>query len=503
VTLRRAVSARGGHLQAVGRLLAACGLLAGCGGQAGRSTGAGPGQASHFARVPDGDWPTFDYNAHRSGVGPNRTGITRANLGKLKTRVVPINGVADSSPIQAHGLKIHGRRHDVDFVTTTYGRTIAFEPGTGARLWEYAPRAVGDLQGSHQITTATPVLDPNRRYVYAATPTGFIHKLAIATGHQVWKARVTWDATREKIEGGLNVSGRYVIAATGGYIGDAPVYQGHVALIDRRNGHLVRVWNSLCSNRHHLIHPPGSCPASDSAIWARAGAVVEPGSRRLLVATGNGPFNGHTNWGDSVLELNPDASRLLHNWTPNNQAQLNSSDLDLGATAPAILPGTSLAVQGGKAPKLTLLDLKRLDGTRGGADSKTGVQLQTLAAPASVYTAPVAFRQGGHDYVVVATYQAIAGYKLSRGRLHQIWLQHVGGSSPVIAGGPMFVYDPGGGRLRVMNPVSGKVLSSLAAASGHWSSPIVVGGRIVLPVGGSVSDNATSGEVLVYYLPGR
>jgi hypothetical protein len=31
----------------------------------------------------------------------------------------------------------------------------------------------------------------------------------------------------------------------------------------------------------------------------------------------------------------------------------------------------------------------------------------------------------------------------------------------------------------------------------------VVGGRVILPVGGSTSDNALSGKVLIYHLPGR
>jgi len=43
-----------------------------------------------------------------------------------------------------------------------------------------------------------------------------------------------------------------VLAATGGYIGDAPPYQGHVAVIDARTGRIVGVWNALCSNRRAL-----------------------------------------------------------------------------------------------------------------------------------------------------------------------------------------------------------------------------------------------------------
>src|SRR5205807_10068365 len=171
-------------------------------------------------------------------------------------------------------------------------------------------------------------------------------------------------------------------------------------------GRIVHVWNSLCSNRHRLI-APGSCPATDSAIWARSGAVIEPGSRRILVATGNAPFNGSTNWGDSVLELTPDASRLLHNWTPRDQAQLNAGDTDLGSTAPALLGvahGRRLAVQGGKAGRLDLLDLDRLNGTRGGAGARLGGQLQSIATPASdqVFSAPAVWMHGGRTYVFVA-----------------------------------------------------------------------------------------------------
>jgi hypothetical protein len=296
-----------------------------------------------------------------------------------------------------------------------------------------------------------------------------------------------------------------VLVTTGGYFGDQPTYQGHLAVISRTTGRIARVFNSLCSNRHHLLSPPSSCPASDSAIWARSGAVVEPASGRLLVATGNGPFDGHTNWGDSVLELTADGRSLLHNWTPTDHAALDHDDLDLGSTAPALIKGTSLAAQGGKSGKLALFDLSRLNGTTGRAGPKTGGQLQTLAAPgaAPLFSAPLSFTRAGRTYLVVADGSATAGYELSHRRLHQVWEQPTAGTSPVIAGGLLFVYDHTAGRLRVMNPTSGRSLASLPASPGHWSSPTVEGGRVILPVGGSTEDNARSGKVLIYHLPGR
>ena len=171
-------------------------------------------------------------------------------------------------------------------MTTTYGRTVAIDPGTGAKLWEYVPPDISSYEGSAQITNATPIADPDRDFVYAASPGGQIHKLAVATGREIrsghWPVRITLDAHREKITSSLNISGRSVIATTGGYIGDAPPYQGHVVVIDRASGHIFHVWNSLCSNRHRLI-VPSTCAASDSAIWARSGAVIEPGTGRILV----------------------------------------------------------------------------------------------------------------------------------------------------------------------------------------------------------------------------
>jgi len=375
-------------------------------------------------------------------------------------------------------------------------------------LWEFTPSDIGSYRGSAQVTTANPVVDPDRRYVYAASPDGLIHKLALATGTQVstahWPARITLLPAREKIAAALNISGRYIVAVTGGYYGDAPPYQGHVVLIDRASGAVAHVWNSLCSNRRY-IQQPTSCSASDSAIWARAGAVIEPGTGRILVATGNGPFNGRTDWGDSVLELTPHASTLLHNWTPTDQAQLTSNDEDLGSTAPALLPGTHLAIQGGKAGVLDLLDLDRLDGTAGGPGPRTGGQLQQLPSPGSdqVFTTPVVTTIGGRPYAFIADSSGTFAYVLgANSRLSIAWRHGTPGTSPVLAGSLLYVYDQRDGALVVRSPVSGQELISLPAGTGHWNSPIVVGGRIILPVGNYMT-HSSSGVLDIWHLPGR
>jgi hypothetical protein len=210
-----------------------------------------------------------------------------------------------------------------------------------------------------------------------------------------------------------------------------------------------------------------------------------------------------------VLELAPDASRLLQNWTPRNQAELNASDTDLGSTSPAVLPavrGRRLAVQGGKAGLLSLLDLNKLNGTSSGPGSRSGGELQNISTPGGdqVFTAPAVWSHPGGPYVFVADNSGTAAYALRFGpgpRLVTAWQNGSGGTSPVLAGGLLYVYDPGGA-LRVYAPARGALLASLPAASGHWNSPIVVGGRVILPTG-NANDHATTGELSVFHVPGR
>jgi hypothetical protein len=489
-------------------LAVAVAAAGGCGSAASMSATVPAGAAA--THVPDGDWTRFDYNAQRSGVGPADTGITSRNVRGLGRRQIHIDGTVDASAIQLHDIRVRGRARDVAIVTTTYGRTIAFDPGTGAKLWEFVPGDIGRYEGSYRITDATPVADPDRRWVYAASPDGRIHKLSVSTGQEVrsgrWPMKVTLDSTHEKLAAALNLNGRWLIATTGGYIGDAPPYQGHVLEIDRTTGAIHHIWNALCSNRYHLL-TPSSCPASDAAIWARSGAVVEPGTGRIYVATGNAPFNGSTDWGVSVLELSPTLS-LLSNWTPVNESEHNTNDTDVGSTAPALLPpvgGQRLAVQGGKDEHLYLLDLGRLNGANGRASGRKGGSLQRIPAPgpAEVLTAPVVWSHNGRSYVFVATDGGTAAYVLGGDRrLHTLWQHSTAGTSPVLAGGLLYVYDEVDGVLIVRNPLSGIQLASLPASQGHWNSPIAVGGRVILPEG-NANDHATSGTIDVYHLPGR
>ena len=216
-----------------------CGaLLTACGAAPSDRAPEGP----HANVTADGhDWTRFGWNAARTNAATDETGITAQNVATLQRQEVTLDGTVDASPIYLHAVPVKGATRDVFFVTTTYGKTLAIDAGDGTILWRYTPNAYGRWAGSRQITTATPVADPNRQFIYAASPDGHIQKLAVADGHAVWSTAITLLPEREKIASALNYDRGGVIATTGGYIGDAPPYQGHVAIVDAQTGRLTPV----------------------------------------------------------------------------------------------------------------------------------------------------------------------------------------------------------------------------------------------------------------------
>jgi hypothetical protein len=432
-------------------------------------------------------WPEFGLNPQRTSSTDDSTGITAANVKQLHLRQVHLPGTADNSAIFLSDVNVDGSVQNAVIVTTTYGITEAIDPSDGHTLWTFTPPGIAAWSGTYQFTTASPVADPGGQYVYAASPNGLVHKLSVENGQEAagWPARITVLPAREKLTASLNIADGELLATTGGYIGDEPPYVGHIVAINLQTGQVEHVFNTLCANRHVIISPP-SCNASDSAILSRGGPVVLRGDKRVLIATGNAPWNGTTDFGDSVIELTLPKLRLVQAYTPTDQATLNSSDTDEGSGTPALLPG-HLALIGGKDGLLRVLNLGDLDGRRHRLPEQTGGELQILPTPGSamLFSAPAVW----HSMVFVADGSGTAGYSVSGRRLHVVWSNSTHGTSPVVAGGLLYVYDMDSGGVNVYQPHSGKLITTLSSGAGHWNSPIVVDGYVIEPEGNANSDS--------------
>jgi hypothetical protein len=483
------------HWWHVAPLLAVLPALLWCGRQTSSAGPTTPPPTGPDSSVSGHDWTQFGWDVARSGASTAPTGITAANVTSMTRQQVQLGGTVDASAIYLSGVEVNGAAHNVFFLTTTYGKTVAVDADSGAILWTYTPASYASVAGSNEITNATPVADPDRQNIYAASPDGHIQKLAIANGQAVWSTPITLLPQFEKLASSLNYFAGHVIAVTGGYIGDAPPYQGHVAILDAASGQILHVWNSLCSNLTALTQP-SQCAQSRSAIWGRAGAVIDSTTGNIFVSTGNGFWDGNTNWGDAVIQLDSTATTILGNYTPTNTAGLAAADLDIGSSSPVLLGGGYLA-QGGKDGKIRLLTTAAI----AGATPHQGGEAQVVSNPSATYlfTAPAVLQTSSGTSLFVADNGGTAAWTLVGGQLSSAWNNGSAGTSPVIAGGLLFIYDPGGA-LRIYQPATGTAIAALPCGGGHWNSPIVADGRIALPEG-NANTHLTTGILDIWRLP--
>jgi outer membrane protein assembly factor BamB len=472
------------------------------------------------------DWLQFGGDAQHSSNDTAESAISAATVSTLhKSYTATLPAVADGAPVYLSSVSTVNGTQDLVYVTTKDGRILALDAHTGVTVWshQYGPGTCAINLGSNPCyTTSSPAIDPNRQYVYSYGLDGRVHKYASGTGVEStasgWPELVTTKGYNEKESpalGTATVSGTsYLYVGNGGYPGDNGDYQGHLTAINLSTGS-QHVFNTLCSNQTdvHFVETPGSpdCAQVQSAVWARPGAVYDAATNRIYLGTGNGSYApGSYDWGDSILALNPDGTGVaggnpLDSYTPTNYASLQSSDADLGSTAPAILPapaGSSvqhLAVQGGKDAKLRLLNLDNLSGQ--GGPGHTGGEIGTpISVPqgGQVLTQPAVWVNPADNstWVFVGTGNGISGLKLGLSGttpvLQSMWQKTGGGSSPLIANGVLFF--AGSNRIQALDPTTGAQLWQDTTIGGiHWESPVVANGMLY------ITDE--SGKLNAYALP--
>lgn len=437
---------------------------------------------------------------------PVRPHVLRLTVRHLWTRSFQPN--ADSAPAYVPRVRVNGRVRALVFVLAGNNRSncdqgdpvrratlYAFDARSGNSVWTRA------TTGASRCTTAGPIVDSAGKYVYAPGLDGKMHRYGAAAGRESigggWPIAITLMPDVEKISATPTIAGRYLYVTTSGFIGDRGHYEGHLVSIDRRTGR-SHIFNSLCSNVHALLGPSPHggtyCSSVESGMFGRGQGIVDSVTRDVYVVTGNGPWNGHTEWGDSILRLDPTGAHLLDSFTPTNQGALAAADQDLGSSGSALLSPIKsggrtyhLLVQAGKGPAcascggaaLRLLNRDDLSGHHG--PGHLGGDLYDTLTPGGdeVLTAPAVWRSPkGDAWDFVATGSGVAGYRVVTAgkafRLRREWLDTPGGSTPILSRGILYVASSG--RLRALDPATGTILwRSSDIGDVHWEYPRITG----------------------------
>jgi hypothetical protein len=336
----------------------------------------------------------------RTGANLSETLLTTSNVSSTqfgKLWAYPVLGQVYAQPLIAQGVVIGGVTRNVVYIATMRNNVYAFDAdsSSGTPLWSVnlgpsvplpAPGlGTGGPCGNYQdIQTeigvmSTPVIDLPSRTIYVEAKTresgvyiDRLHALDMTTGAEKLGGPVTitasvsgtqgariFDSLRANQRPALLLNSGRVYVAFASYC-DAPPYYGWLFAYSASN--LAQA---------PLVYTPVQ-DGSAAGIWQSGQGPSADAAGNVYVATGNGSFNGDSggrNRGNSFIKLTSNLS-VLDWFTPYNQSSLNAADNDLGSAGLMLIPGTSLAVSGGKEGKLYLVNINNLGHFQSGTDSQ-------------------------------------------------------------------------------------------------------------------------------------
>jgi len=323
---------------------------------------------------------TYHNDNARSGQNTNETVLTPANVSAAnfgKIFSYPVDGFVYAQPLVVTNVTIPGKGvHDVVYVATEHDTVYAFDAntnsaGNAAPLWQVS--FINPAAGITTVTTAdvncpdlwpeigitsTPVIDAASQTLYVEARTKEVTANGTTYYHRLHALDLTTGA--EKFGGPAVVHAS--VAGTGdgndgaGHVPFDPLRQMNRAALLLNNGVVYMGFASLCDNSPYHgwligygaqtlalsnvfnVTPNGG----DGGIWQAGGGPAGGATGNIYVMTGNGTFDtnvGVSCFGNSFLKFSPaNGLQLADYFTPYNQAELDSLDLDVGSGGPLVLP---------------------------------------------------------------------------------------------------------------------------------------------------------------------
>ena len=314
----------------------------------------------------------------RTGVNLRETALTPANVNKTQFGMMFKRTVDDqlyTQPLVVTGVSVGGGTRDLVYVTTVNNSVYAFDANDSEAslpVWHVnfgTPANVSstdfgclDINGQMGII-GTPVIDKARGVLYVVALTragaltgplsGFtqrLHALDLATGADLPESPVTihaeaFNPLMENQRPALMLANGMVYVGYASHCDKEP-YHGFLMAYDKTTLQQTGVLNTSPTGTEASIWQSGQGPAAD-----------EEGN--VYVVTGNGSWDGVTNFSESFMKLSPQL-KLVDWFTPTNHLALDKRDQDLDSSGATLIPGTHLVVGGGKEGVLYTLDTRNL-----------------------------------------------------------------------------------------------------------------------------------------------
>ncbi len=331
---------------------------------------------------------TFHVDTNRSGLNDQETVLTTANVapatfGKLFS--CPVDGYVYGEPLILSGQTINGARHNVLYVATENDSVYAYDADTcggGTPLWKVSLLQTGETPLADDAilpyvgVTSTPVIDPSSGTLYVVSTeessssggTFRLSALDVTTGAQKFGGPVTINASvpatnSDSVDGveTLNTSclqrAALLLANGNVYIGFGGCHSGWLLAYNTTTLAQVGVFNASPK-----LNGEGTF-GSAGGIWMGGVGPVADSEGNVYVTTGNGPWDGQTAWGDSVLKFGRTpvsgangTMQPIDYFTPAIYQFMDCFDADLASGGLLLIPGSTTLIAGGKTGTMYLVD---------------------------------------------------------------------------------------------------------------------------------------------------
>jgi len=337
--------------------------------------------------------PEYAGGQSRSGVFQELT-LTPANVATNafhKQFTLTLDGQQIyAQPLFVQGVTIGAGTYDLVIVATLNDSVFAFDANAVSQLWQvslgspyvnYPGRGGADdaLYAQNVGCASTPVVDRANGVLFvvcASAPSGTwtLYELSIATGGTIASKTITGQFPGTGMSGDTVVSGKVQFQAgqhlqrTGLTIVNGVIYFAFASYGDSSPWH---GW-VFGYNESDLSQAAVFCTTPNGkygGIWMTGNALPVDSSGNLYATTGNGDYDGSSNFANSVIKLS--SSLQVVDWfTPSNWSSLESNDFDV-TSGRVILLGDGNIISGGKDYREFLLNTNCMGHLQGSNNSCT------------------------------------------------------------------------------------------------------------------------------------